>query len=96
MRYRFLSVLMLICFFVTQAAPAKAAESVRFSDVDASASYAEAIQWAAAGKSKYSCKDFVVRICFPYPGNSRCCCKQFLPFFNIKGIIQMDSDKSLT
>ena len=51
---------------------------------------------AAAGKSKYSCKDFVVRICFPYPGNSRCCCKQFLPFFNIKGIIQMDSDKSLT
>lgn len=51
---------------------------------------------AAAGKNRYGCKDFVVRICFPYLGNSRYCCKQFLPFFYIKGIIQMDSDKSLT
>ena len=29
-------------------------------------------------------------------GYTQNCCKQFLPFFNIKGIIQMDSDKSLT
>jgi len=51
---------------------------------------------AAAGKIEVGCRDFIIRLCFPYPGNSRCCCKQFLPFFNIKGIIQMDFDKSLT
>ncbi len=47
MRRRFLSVLALFCLFVSLAAPARAVESVSFSDVDSGADYAAAIQWAA-------------------------------------------------